>query len=225
MTESNRQLSPFEQTFEQLPTTLPIFPLPNALLVPGGKLPLNIFETRYLNMINDALRGDRLVGMVQPRPEPKNIKDAATPSVFEIGCAGRIIDYSETQDGRIEIVLNGICRFSITEEVSSIRGYRMVLPDWDPFKNDYLADKEPAKATVEIFINALRSFLDGHDMPADWELFEKLSTNDLVNSLMNVLPIETGERQILLESSSLDTRIRTFTAILAGTVSDSQTRH
>lgn len=225
MTISTRELSPFEQKFEQLPSTLPIFPLPNALLVPSGKLPLNIFETRYLNMVHDALRGDRLIGMIQPRPEPKNIRDAATPSVYEVGCAGRIVDYSETHDGRIEIVLSGICRFTVQEEVSGIRGYRIVVPDWKLFEDDYLAISEPPQATTEAFINALRVFVEGHQMPADWALFEKLSTNDLINSLMNVLPIETGERQILLEADSLETRIRAFTAILAGTVSDSQTRH
>ncbi len=222
---SERLLSPFMQSFDQLPNSLPIFPLPNALLTPGGRLPLNIFEPRYLNMVSDAMKNDRLIGMVQPKPQPKTIRDASTPAIFETGCAGRISDYSETEDGRLEIVLSGLCRFTVSEEVSSIRGYRVVVPDWSAFANDYQPIDEPNEMVYDAFTNALRNFLDGHDMPADWDLFEKLSTNSLISSLMNVLPIETSERQILLEADTLESRMRAFTAILAGNVSDSQTRH
>lgn len=222
---SHRVLSPFMQSFDQLPNTLPIFPLPNALLVPGGRLPLNIFEPRYLNMVADAMKHDCLIGMIQPKPEPTTIRDASTPSIYEIGCAGRITDYSETEDGRLEIVLSGLCRFAVKEEISSTRGYRVVMPDWGPFSDDYKLITEPPKSVTDAFTNALRSFLNGHDMPADWDLFSKLSTASLVSSLMNVLPIETAERQMLLEADTLEGRVRAFTAILAGTVSDSQTRH
>lgn len=222
---SQRVLSPFMQSFDQLPKSLPIFPLPNALLIPGGKLPLNIFEPRYLNMVADAIKHNALIGMVQPKPEPKTIRDVSTPSVYEIGCAGRITDYSETEDGRLEIILSGLCRFAIKEELSSLRGYRVIVPDWSAFKNDYDEITEPPRPLVDTFTGALRRFLDGHNMPADWDLFAKLSTASLVSSLMNVLPIETSERQILLEADTLESRVIAFTAILAGTISDSQTRH
>ncbi len=222
---TKRVISPFLQVFEQLPKTLPIFPLPNALLVPAGRLPLNIFEPRYLNMIQDALRHDALVGMIQTRPEPTTIKDAASPAVYDVGCAGRISDYSETEDGRLEIVLSGACRFAIKEELDAIRGYRVVVPDWAPFAKDYDAIIEPSKEVFNEFSAALKGFLDGNDMPADWEIFEKLSTNSLVSSLMNVLPIDTNDRQLLLEADNLESRVRAFTAILTGSVSASQLRH
>ncbi len=222
---SQRVLSTFMQRFDQLPNSLPIFPLPNALLVPGGKLPLNIFEPKYLNMVKDALKNDALIGMVQPKPGPKTIREASTPSVYEIGCAGRITDYSETEDGRLEIILSGLCRFAIKNELSSLRGYRVIVPDWSAFSNDYDEITEPSKALIDAFNSTLRRFLDGHDMPADWDLFNKLSTSNLVNSLMNVLPIDIPERQILLEADTLESRVIAFTAILAGTISNSQTRH
>ncbi|MBX2849227.1 MAG: LON peptidase substrate-binding domain-containing protein [Acidiferrobacterales bacterium] len=222
---NQRVTSPFTQSFEQLPNSLPIFPLPNALLVPGGRLPLNIFEPRYLNMVRDALKNDYLIGMVQPKPQPKTVSNAGNPAVFEVGCAGRITDYSETEDGRLEIVLSGICRFTVSQEVSSLRGYRMIVPDWQPFAKDYEQLVDPSTEIMDDFNTALKGFLDGHDMPADWELFEKLSVNSLISSLMNVLPLETSERQLLLESENLESRVRAFTAILAGNVSNSQTRH
>lgn len=222
---SQRVTSPFMQGFEQLPSSLPIFPLPNALLTPGGRLPLNIFESRYLKMVRDAMKTEHLIGMIQPKPEPATIRFANTPAIYETGCVGRITDYSETDDGRLEIVLSGLCRFTVKEEIDSTRGYRVVIPDWAEFEADFNAIVEPTSAVTDAFINALRHFLDSHNMPADWDLFEKLSINSLVNSLINVLPIDIGERQILLEADTLENRVRTFTAILAGSVSDSQTRH
>lgn len=222
---NQRELSPFAQTFERLPATLPIFPLPNALLTPGGRLPLNIFEPRYLNMVEDVLKSDKLIGMVQPKPQPTNIRDAAHPKVFEIGCAGRITDYCETHDGRIEIVLSGLCRFAVKEELDSTNDYRLILADWSAFKQDYSAIIEPSPAIMASFTSVLKSFLEGQDMPADWDIFTKLSTNSLISSLINVLPIDTSDRQILLEADTLESRVRAFTAILAGSVSDSQTRH
>ncbi len=220
-----RALSPFAQIFEQLPHTLPIFPLPNALLIPGGRLPLNIFEHKYLNMIADAMSNDALVGMIQPKPEPATLRSADKPSLYEIGCAGRITDYSETDDGRLEIVLSGLCRFAVKEELSSVRGYRVIRPDWSAFRQDYERITEPSDLVINEFMHTLRAFLEGHNMPADWDVFEKLSTNSLISSLMNVLPIDTGDRQTLLEANSLERRILTFTAILNGTVSRSQTCH
>ena len=115
----------------QLPDVLPVFPLANAVVLPGGYLPLNIFEPRYLNMVQDAMEGHRLVGMVQPRD------DSTKPELYQVGCAGRVTRYYETQDGRLEIVLSGLCRFRIGEELSTTRGYRLIKPDWSEFEIDY----------------------------------------------------------------------------------------
>ena len=222
---NSRALSPFMQTFESLPDALPIFPLANALLLPAGRLPLNIFEPRYLNMIEDAMLGERLVGMIQPTPEPTTIQSVSTPKLYEIGCAGSITDYAETEAGRLEIILSGLCRFTIKNELSGVRGYRLIKPDWSAFVDDYLQAKEPTADILGTFKSALEHFLHQRNIPADWELFQKLSTNSLVSSLVNVLPLDTEDRQMLLEANTLESRIRTFTAILEGSVSSSQTRH
>ena len=222
---SNRAISPFTQTFDKLPRALPIFPLANALLLPTGHLPLNIFEPRYLNMIEDAMAGDRLIGMIQPKPEPATIRSASTPTLFETGCAGRITDYAETHDGRLEIVLSGLCRFTIISELSTTRGYRLITPDWAPFEADYEKIVEPSSQAFHTFKSSLEHFLKQRQIPAEWDIFEKLDTNSLICSLVNVLPIDTNDRQMLLEADSLDSRIRIFTAILDGNVSSSTTRH
>src|SRR5437868_4859864 len=136
----------------ELPATLPIFPLTGVLLLPRGKLPLNIFEPRYLNMVRDALAGDRMIGMVQPRDDdPATLTGppegaaplARLPAVYPTGCAGRITAFSESDDGRFHITLTGVARFEIREEVPTLRGYRRVVPDWDRYRAD-LADDEAA---------------------------------------------------------------------------------
>ena len=222
---SNRAISPFTQTFDKLPRALPIFPLANALLLPAGHLPLNIFEPRYLNMIEDAMSGERLIGMIQPKPEPTTIQSASAPTLFETGCAGRITDYAETHDGRLEIVLSGLCRFTILSELSTTRGYRLITPDWAPFEADYEQIFEPSSQALHTFKSSLEHFLKQRQIPTEWDIFEKLDTHSLICSLVNVLPIDTNDRQMLLEADSLDSRIRIFTAILDGNVSNSTTRH
>ena len=222
---SRRILSPFMQTYDRLPDALPIFPLANALLLPAGRLPLNIFEPRYLNMIEDAMLGERLIGMIQPKPEATTIKSASNPNLYETGCAGRISDYSETEDGRLEIVLSGLCRYTIQSELSGVRGYRIVKPDWSAFKSDYDEPQEPEQAIFDGFKRTLETFLQQREIPADWKIFDKLSTSSLISSLVNVLPIDSADRQMLLEADSLEGRIRTFSAILEGNVSSSQVRH
>ena len=126
-----KELSPFMQTFDRLPATLPIFPLHNAMMFPGGNLPLNIFEPRYVNMLQDAMRSDQLVGMIQSRDE------SGKPDLFKVGCAGRVTRYEENDDGRIEIILTGLCRFQVQEELASTRGYRLIVPDWSAYACDY----------------------------------------------------------------------------------------
>lgn len=224
-----RVTNSFMPSFDELPDSLPIFPLPNALLTPRGKLPLVIFETRYLAMINDVMMTNRLIGMIQPKPQLNSERKNDPPSIYEIGCAGRITAYSETDDGRLEIVLTGISRFSVKTELQTITPYRIVQPEWSTFKKDFDEITDPEPATYKDFMAALRVYLEGHKMPVDWDLFEKLDADTLVSSLTNVLPIATNERQLLLEADTLEGRVRAFTAILNGTISGdtsgSQTRH
>ena len=126
--------SGFSTEFYNLPASLPVFPLGGVLLLPYGRLPLNIFEQRYLAMTDDALRSERLIGIIQPTSETES--QQKTPSLYKTGCAGRITAFSETEDGRYLITLLGICRFNIEQEIDSTRGYRRVVPNWEPFRSD-----------------------------------------------------------------------------------------
>jgi hypothetical protein len=196
------------QKFEQLPTTLPIFPLPNVALLPGGFLPLNIFEPRYLNMLQDAMGSHHLIGMIQPRDENPE------PELYQIGCAGRIVGYQETIDGRLEIMLKGLCRFQIKEELSSLRGYRLITPDWSQFAMDYEEQPQPDAQAKLSFNGALRACFNQNQMTVDWETLDKLNTEDLMNNLFTSLPLKSEDKQLLLETDTLINRIKIFTAIL-----------
>ena len=214
-----RAKSPFMQRFEELPSTLRIFPLANAVFLPGGHLPLNIFEPRYVNMVRDAMRSDQLIGMIQPRD------DAPPHDLFSVGCAGRIIRYEEKNDGRITLILAGLCRFEIDQELSTTRGYRLVVPSWQRFAGDY-DDHSPVKAETTIaFKLALRAFLTKKEIEADWKMLDALAVEDLANSFLSYLPISPEDKQILLEAESLLNRLLAFTAILEGDGKSSQVTH
>jgi Lon protease-like protein len=210
--------SAFIQRYEQLPDTLPVFPLGNAVLLPGGALPLNIFEPRYLNMVEDAMQGDRLIGMIQPRD------DADVPALCDVGCAGRITRYGETSDGRLEIVLTGVCRFRVVEEFPSVRGYRLVQPDWSPYRHDY-DDETVGDAELRLFKAVLRSYLEQQNMQVDWELLEKLDVTQLSSNLVSALPLAAEEKQLLLESPGLQQRLTLFASLLGESASTAGTRH
>jgi len=202
--------SPFMQNLEQLPYTLPIFPLANAVVLPGGILPLNIFEPRYLNMLQDAMESHHLIGMIQPRD------DSAKPELYQVGCAGRITRYEETYDGRLGIVLTGLIRFRIAEELSTTPGYRLIRPDWSEFSIDFDEVIEPETQQKTRFNSALKAYLDHNEMQADWKMLEKLSSEELSNSLVSILPLSNSDKQLLIETDTLANRLRAFTAILEG---------
>lgn len=208
------QLSPFMQSFGELPDSLPIFPLPNVVLLPRGHLPLNIFEPRYLSMVNDSLAGDRLIGMIQPTD------DASPPSLSSVGCAGRIVRYEETNDGRMEIVLTGLCRFQITSELRGTRGYRIVQPNWNGYKSDYTPPEEPDPQSVMLFKGVLRQYFNENRIDVEEGVLDKLHIEDLVSSLLSFLPINQDDRQILLEARGLPERLKNFTAILQSPAED-----
>jgi Lon protease-like protein len=193
-----------------LPTILPIFPLPGVLLLPNGRLPLRIFEPRYLAMTRDALAGERLIGMVQPS-DP--VVSDANPPVYPIGCAGRITSFTETDDGLFLITLTGISRFRIREELPLLEGYRRVVPEWADFARDLEAD-ENSGFDRDRLIRGLKGFFQHHQISADWDAIASTPVDRLVTSIAMMCPFEPSEKQALLEASDLDDRARLLTAIV-----------
>ncbi len=214
--------NPFISPFDALPETLPIFPLNGAIVLPRTELPLNIFEPRYLNMVEDALGSHRMIGMIQPDPNGK-----ADGAVYRSGCAGRITQYRETSDCRIEMVLTGVCRFDIGEELPTTRGYRLIVPDWTRFAGDYDEHDEELRPQHTKLIESLKRYFDVNDLEADLPMLERLPTARLVDSLVLALPLESAEKQMLLESVSAESRLENFVALLDGEfeIPDSATRH
>ncbi len=190
--------NPFLPGFEQLPVTLPVFPLPGALVLPGAQLPLNIFEPRYLNMVQDVLATHHLIGMLQP--------DEAGPGMTEklhrTGTAGRITTYSETHDGRIEIVLTGICRFDILEELTCLRGYRLVKPDWGRYQQDFSAPKKDPVMDEAALFPLLDDYLASIGLTIDTDLMHQLPFARLVNLLITQLPLPQNDKQAMIETLS-----------------------
>lgn len=217
--------SPFLQAFNDLPRELPIFPLSGAVVLPGVQLPLNIFEPRYLHMVAAALAQDHLIGMVQPRAE----SEGEAPSVHRIGCAGRITSYSETADGRIVLVLTGLCRFEIAEELPERDGYRRVRPDWTRFAGDYELDAGSI-ADRERFMGSLRAFCDQRSVEVPWDDIGKMDDYDLVNLLCTHLPLGADDKQALLETNGIDARADLMRGLMemsafGGAVGGSEQRH
>ena len=193
-----------------LPSILPIFPLTGVLLLPRGRLPLNIFEPRYLAMTRDALAGARLIGMVQPS-DPRVAGD--NPPVYSTGCAGRITSFSETDDGRFLITLTGISRFRIREELPLLEGYRRVVPEWREFARDLAGDDEPGFDRDRL-LRGLRAYFQHHKIEADWDAITSVPGDRLVTSIAMICPFEPSEKQALLEAPDLDERARLLTAIV-----------
>lgn len=198
MSDSN----PFLADFDQLPNSLPIFPLSNAIVMPGSQLPLNIFEPRYLNMVFDAMAEGRLIGMVQPDPTGE-----VDTSVYRTGTAGRIVSFNETQDGRILIVLSGVCRFDISSVEDTERGYRTANVDWSRFSGDYdLLTQVPETERLQL-LSLLRVFFDRKGIETNWGAVEQMPVSLLVNVLGGQLPFESPEKQAIVEAVSTEERL------------------
>jgi uncharacterized protein len=197
-----------------LPDILPIFPLTGVLLLPRGRLPLNIFEPRYLAMFRDAMDGERLIGMVQPSDPP--IREP-NPAVYPTGCAGRITSFSETEDGRFLVTLTGVSRFRIREELPLLSGYRRVAADWDGFAVDRESDEagfDRARLT-----QGLRNFFTQRQVQADWSAIDQAPGEHLVTSIAMMCPFAPNEKQALLEARDLAERARLLTALIEMTAS------
>ena len=197
---------------EDLPEVIPVFPLPGALLLPRGQLPLNIFEPRYLSMVDDSLRdGHRLIGMIQPdEAHPVNEE---RPHLYKIGCAGRITQIAETGDGRYVLQLTGVARFRVQEELADELTYRRCKVSYEPFIDDFIPRKGEEEVDREELLRALTAFLKANNLKADWEGIEKAPNEALVNALAMMSPYGAAEKQALLEAPDLKTRAEVLVAL------------
>ena len=198
-----------------MPDTIPIFPLTGVLLLPRGRLPLNIFEPRYLAMVQDALKDERLIGMVQPSEAQDDNRGggALNPPVYPVGCAGRITAFTETDDGRNLVTLTGVSRFRIRQELPLLSGYRRVSADWEPFAGDLAPAGEPS-FDRERLVRGLRGFFAQRQATADWDSIEKAPGEHLITSIAMLCPFPPTEKQALLEAADVEERAKLLTALV-----------
>ncbi|HYE46271.1 MAG TPA: LON peptidase substrate-binding domain-containing protein [Caulobacter sp.] len=194
---------------EDLPQAIPVFPLDGAVMLPGGQLPLNIFEPRYLNMFDDAMGGDRMIGMIQTRPGG----DRERPPLSPVGCAGRVTAFAETGDGRYLVTLTGVCRFRVQEELGIMAPYRQVRADYRPFVGDLKPPPETGLRNDGL-LEALKGYLEPRGLAVDWEAAQGAPCESLIDSLAMGLPFEPAEKQALLEAVTHAERAEILTALL-----------
>jgi len=192
-----------------LPVLIPVFPLDGALLLPGCQLPLHIFEPRYLNMIDDAMSGARIIGMIQTAGPG----DRARPTLASVGCAGRVTAYAETGDGRYMITLTGVCRFAAGDELGATTPYRQVRPDFSRFAAD-LEPEHDISFDRATFLGLLRRYLDHKGLSVEWDAAKQAPARALINSLAMGLPLDRAEKQALLEAPQIADRLVVLSALL-----------
>ena len=203
----------FHPAFEDLPPEIAVFPLSGALLLPRGRLPLNIFEPRYLAMTLDSLADTgRMLGMIQPQPGAP--AGETGPGLFRAGCLGRLSSFSETEDGRLLITLTGVCRFRVAEELPMRRGYRRVRADYAPFSGDLDLSERPSALDRAALMGALRPFFRARGIDANWDAMEQTSDALLVLTLSMVCPFDPREKQALLEACTPEERASMLVALL-----------
>ena len=196
-----------------LPEIIPVFPLPGALLLPRGQMPLNIFEPRYLSMVDDSLRdGHRLIGMIQPdvAHSPKN---SDRPALFRVGCVGRITQLAESGDGRYLLELTGVSRFKVVEELEVLTAYRQCKVDFFTFVDDFTARMGEEEVDREALLTVLADFLKANNLKVDWEGVESAPNEALVNALAMMSPYGPAEKQAMLEAPDLKTRAEILIAV------------
>lgn len=210
-----------------LPAILPIFPLPNVVLLPRARLPLHVFEPRYLAMVDDVLATQhRMIGMIQPSGDVEKDVDNKSP-VYGVGCAGRITSFAETEDGRLMIGLTGVCRFEIGVELKQKSPYRQVQPLWEKFLEDR---EEPGDVEIDHarFAEALKPYFKSQSIEADWEAIENMEPEMLVSTLAMICPFASNEKQALLEAPDLKKRasmLLTLLEMAAAPSSDGGAKH
>jgi Lon protease-like protein len=200
----------YYHSYADLPKSLPLFPLTGAVLMPRGALPLNIFEPRYLEMVDYALQGDRLIGMIQPSEHEDTV---LKPKLSLVGCAGKIVEFRETDDNRYLLTLQGICRFRLTGEMDTTTPWRAGFTDFAPFAGD-LAQMADEDFPRERLLAALKAYLNTRDMKADWKSVMNAPGEALINALAMMCPFDPAEKQALLEAQSFQDRASTLMALL-----------
>ena len=201
-------------SLSRLPSRFPIFPLSGAILLPGGNLPLNIFEPRYLQMTKDVMRGDKVIGMIQPS------NTGGGDELYPVGCVGEITNFESTEDGRSLITLTGLCRFEIAEELTVATPYRQVIADFHPWQHDLETQSAPDSLRPHL-VEALRRYFAVHDISVDWDQIERAPLEGLLTSLAMICPFEPSEKQALLETTDAAELGRTLVALLKmGTLTD-----
>ena len=199
--------NPFTPKFEDLPSVIPLFPLSGAVVLPHGQLPLNIFEPRYLSMVFDALAESRLVGMVQPL----HGEEGDYPDLHRTGCAGRIVSFSETRDGRILLVLSGVSRFDVEDELELYRGYRRAKVSWSRFIHDL--DDEEIEIDRDRLLSLAKTYLESRQLAIEWDSLDGLELPELVDTLASSLPFSSREKQGLVEALIIQDRCELLSAL------------
>ena len=195
------------------PTKIPVFPLSNFIMFPKTTVPLNIFEPRYIDMVNDVMKSNKFIGMVQPKIKKNN---QSPPIVYEVGCLGKITSFNETNDGRYLIELKGILRFNIIKEITSDKKYRLFNIDYNKFLDDLNNKKESIKfSDLELIFKDLKSLFEKRGFIINWKALEKQSLDETINALAMASPFTLEEKQVLLEAKNLDIRKTKISEILA----------
>ena len=197
---------------KNLPTKLPVFPLSNFIIFPKTTVPLNIFEPRYIDMINDSMQSDKLIGMIQPK---NSLDKKNRPQLYEIGCAGKITSFNETEDGRFLIELKGLTRFKNVKEIETEKKYRILEVSYKNFYQDLINEKEEIKfSDLELIFKDLKSLFEKRGFIINWKALEKQSLDETINALAMASPFTLEEKQILLETENLDLRKNKIAEIL-----------
>ncbi len=197
---------------KNLPTKLPVFPLSNFIIFPKTTVPLNIFETRYLDMVNDSMKSDKLIGMIQPK---NTLKIDKNPELHSVGCLGKITSFRETEDGRYLIELKGLTRFKKIKEIKSEKKYRILEVNYENFYQDLIDKKEEIKfSDLEMIFKDLKSLFEKKGFIINWKALEKQSLDETINALAMASPFTLEEKQILLEAESLYLRKNKISEIL-----------
>ena len=203
---------------KNFPKIIPVFPLSNFIIFPNASVPLNIFEPRYLDMVNDSMKSDKLIGMIQPK-NSKNKDDM--PALYDVGCLGKIISFRETEDGRYLIELKGEVRFQIINEINTDKKYRSVEVNYNDYLNDLSDEKEKLNfSDLELIFKDLKSLFDKRGFIINWKALEKQSLNETINALAMASPFSLEEKQILLEAKNLNVRKNKIAEILKTYVFD-----